>query len=121
MAQLPGPFVQCVLPDYADEHQWWLIFRYLQDAGFQHTASAFQLELNLRGVADDKFEVLSKVSVRLQASFYLSPCIEWLSWLQDDLRKHYSLLITKILAGCSLPAAVNSARAAGHGAGKGLI
>lgn len=59
---LPAPIVACLLPEYEDKHIWWLILQYLEQAGFQHTASAFSLELKLsRGVPDGACQRVSEV------------------------------------------------------------
>lgn len=60
----PAPIISCVLPEYEEEHIWWLFLQYLARAGFHHTHSSFLLELKaLRGaeVPEDRYKHLSEV------------------------------------------------------------
>jgi hypothetical protein len=57
----PFPGVVCLLPQYEEQHMYWLIHEFLQAGGFQHTVSAFKLELAARGVLDAAYTQLSQV------------------------------------------------------------
>jgi len=61
MASIPPPLIRCLLPEYKDEHVWWLILQYLRSADFKHTASAFCLELSCRGVPEESYQAVSEV------------------------------------------------------------
>jgi hypothetical protein len=58
-----APPIVCLLPHYEDSHTYWLIEQLLDEAGFQHTMSAFRLELSVRGVPDTSYRRLSKVGI----------------------------------------------------------
>lgn len=58
---IPEALITCVLPEYEEKHIWWLVLQYLEDANFNHTASAFKLELSCKGI---QTEVLSLSKVR---------------------------------------------------------
>lgn len=64
MDSLPAPIVSLVLPEYKEEHIWWLILSYLRRAEFPHTHSSFLLELKaLRGaeVPEERYKEVSEV------------------------------------------------------------
>lgn len=68
------PLITCLLPELDEKHQWQLILQYLQENGFNHTASAFTLELHAKGIKGDDLEALPKVSLSHLARFGGSRC-----------------------------------------------
>jgi hypothetical protein len=58
LAGIPLPVIKCLLPEYEDKHVWSFVLQYLRSSGFQHTASAFCLELKgCRGVSEELLAV----------------------------------------------------------------
>lgn len=116
---VPPPMIKCSLPEYKDEHVWSFILQYLKSAGFQHTASAFCLELKgCRGVSEDSLQAISEVgSVDITFAWCRDPavafgisttlCPHLPALLQDELRAHFACLLLRHLAGPTATAAIH--------------